>query len=139
MDSIISIRPEFVERIVDGRKSIEIRTRRPRFCKGDRLWVYEKLPVGHISVRVTVVDVLTLSPVAAWRKHRVAMGVSSCEFWNYVGGRLEIALIRLGDVKVMKSPVSLADIRRSTAAFHPPQFFSRIECGRLARRLGNGL
>lgn len=136
MDVIISVRPEYVQRIIAGEKSIEIRTKRPNLNPGDTIWIYEKLPTGHISVRTRVECLETLAPQSAWRKHRSQIGISYGEYQNYVNGRELISLIFLKAVRVLHRPISLEQLRYAHSDFCPPQFMRKVREPVLMKRLG---
>ena len=139
MDVIISVRPEYVQRIIAGKKSIEIRTKRPNLGAGDTIWIYEKLPTGHISVRTQVDCLKTMTPLSAWRKHKTKIGISCEEYKDYVNGRELISLIFLRAVRVLHRPVSLEQLRYAHSEFCPPQFMRKVREPKLIQSLGAAL
>src|SRR6185312_15591306 len=69
-DILISVRPEFAERIASGEKAAELRRRAPRIQPGCRVWIYTKAPEAMISICVTVDRIITGSPQHIWRAHK---------------------------------------------------------------------
>ena len=126
MDVMISIRSDYVYRIMAGLKQIEIRTRRPRLDPGDVIWVYETLPAGVISLRARVDRVITMDREKAWRNHRDNMGVSRREFLAYTNTRRHISLIFLDESRPLHSPISLKALRNICDGFVPPQFMRKV-------------
>lgn len=135
MDVVISVRPEYVERVIAGQKRIEVRTKRPNLAPGDTIWIYEKLPKGHISVRAQVESLETISPFSAWRKYRNPIGISYAEFQDYVAGRDSVSLIFLKAVRVLHRPISLEQLRIAHSRFCPPQFIRKVREPVLLRKL----
>lgn len=124
---IISIRPIFVEKILNGKKTAELRTRRTNLQPGTRMWIYSTLPQGEICAVANVDHVHTDSPGAIWERYHKEIGISEVEFWDYVGNRDTASVIKLSSVNPVESGVTLTYIKNKIGSFSPPQFFARIK------------
>lgn len=123
----ISIKPKYVERILDGMKRIEFRCKAVRLPKGTRLWIYSTHPASEIGASAVVESIEAGTPEEIWVKHQHAGGITKKEFDEYFNGREIAYAIELKEVKKINSPISLQEIRKFSNRFHPPQFFSNID------------
>lgn len=139
MDVIISVRPEYVQRIAARTKTIELRTKRPNLIAGDIIWIYETLPRGHVTIRASVENVDTLGFMAAWKKHKSQMDVTYKEYIDYLNGQDRISLIFFKSIRVLQTPISLEQLRKTTANFSPPQFMRKVTEPILLRKLAQGV
>jgi predicted transcriptional regulator len=123
---LISIRPAFVEKIISGRKRVEIRRRRINIDHGDRLWIYSSLPSARVEVVSLVKSVSYGSPSDLWPLVSDFADISAEAYRSYLAGSNVACAIYLGEVKELIKPVSLHDIRNYDPRFQPPQFFHRL-------------
>ena len=125
-DAIISIKPEYVEKILSGSKTVELRTRNICLPLDSRLWVYTTLPVGKVKLSSQISFVEALTPRQMWRKHGKSICISKKEFDGYTEGRDVVVAIGLKNVKPLKKDICLKTMREYEENFQPPQFFSRL-------------
>jgi len=127
MDNIlISIKPKYAARIIEGKKRVEIRRRRMNVRKGDRLWIYSSCPLASIEAVAIVDSVVWGDPLEIWPCVSGLADISEETYSRYLAGSSSACAIYLGDVVRLTSPLSLKEIRRGNPGFHPPQFFQRI-------------
>lgn len=124
---IISIKPNFVEKILCGEKTVELRTRRANLKPGTKMWIYSTLPRGEICAYASVDCVHTDTPKAIWRQYSDEIGITKDEFWDYVGERDAVSVIKMSKVDSVGSAITLKKIKEKLGAFNPPQFFMRLE------------
>ena len=124
-DAIISIHPEYATAILDGTKTIELRRRIPSLGQGARLWIYATRPTVAIVGIATIASVSRAHPRAIWQKHRSATGVDYASFTEYFAGTTEAVAILLAAVRRVQ-PITLGELRRIRAGFHPPQVLVRL-------------
>ncbi len=125
-DAIISIKPQHVENILSGNKTVELRTRSINLPQGSRLWVYTTLPVGKVKLSTQIAFVEVLSPNKMWKKHGKSICISKKEFDEYTKGRDLVAAIGLENIRPLDKDICLETMRGYEANFQPPQFFSRL-------------
>lgn len=125
--AIFSIRPQYVEKILSGEKTCEVRSRAVRIPVGSLLWIYATLPVGEISAVAKVRSIQCLSPTAAWERHKGGMGISKSQFAKYANGSKEVSIIELHNVRMLDSPIGLQVLRKVSRGFQPPQFYRYID------------
>ncbi|MDE0040937.1 MAG: ASCH domain-containing protein, partial [Candidatus Poribacteria bacterium] len=66
-DALISIRPNFAEAILAGKKTVEIRRRIPALQVGTRLWIYATRPLGAIIGTAIVAKIIEGTPTELWK------------------------------------------------------------------------
>ena len=120
---IISIKPNFVEKILCGEKTVELRTRRANLVPGTRMWIYSTLPRGEICAFASVDFVHTDSPESIWDQYSKEIAITKEEFWAYVGEREAVSVIKMSGVDMVDTGITLQRIQDKLGRFTPPQFF----------------
>jgi predicted transcriptional regulator len=123
---LISIKPYFFQKILDGHKEIELRKVLPRVSSGDMMLVYQSSPAKKLSAVFEIKSVFSGKPEEIWKiqgnKER-RLGVSKSEFDAYFQGSKKAVCIEFKVIHIFKKPVPLSDIRHSWPNFRPPQGF----------------
>ena len=128
-NALISIKPEYVKKILSGSKTIEIRNRTVNLAPGSRLWIYSTLPKGCIEAVAVIKDIKFGSPSEIWNQYHKQIDVSESVFHSYVKGSKIVSAIFLQDVIGIGSKLTLNYIRSEIKEFHPPQFLKYIHPG----------
>lgn len=123
MDVLLSIKPEFADRIFAGEKRFEFRRVIPKQPL-DRVIVYSSSPVQRIVGEFTVRGIITASPEQLWRQTRHCAGITREGFMRYFSGCDEAHAIEIGVVNRYGKPI---DPRRRDQQFRPPQSFIYLE------------
>lgn len=120
---LLSIRPKFAMKLLNGSKSTELRRVKPRVVMGDVVLIYETSPtmalVGYGVVESVTVD----KPPKLWKKIEERSGITKLEFEQYYLGADIGYAINFSDVRGLRMPVSLPILRRKVEGFHPPQSY----------------
>lgn len=119
----LSIKPEYVEKILSGEKRVELRRRKPRCVPGDWIAIYETTPTKELVAIAQVSEVRVNSPQCLWRSVNAISGVSKREFDDYFTGSDKAVGILIQQPVVLPRPVPLAHLRREWRNFNPPQGF----------------
>jgi predicted transcriptional regulator len=120
---LISVKPEFAEKIFDGSKQIELRKCAPNISTGDMVIVYSTVPEKAVVGTCVVKAVITKSPAELWRKHSTKLGIDRKRYLEYFKDREKAIGIVLSSTQRLKSKIKLAEIKRSFPNFSPPQTF----------------
>jgi len=124
-DAIISIKPVYVDAILSGSKTIELRRRIPSIEIGTRFWIYATQPIGAILGTAILADILKEKPANLWRDYGLYTGTDWQTFNQYfLGSDVALGLI-LADVRPVH-PIELDKLREILDGFHPPQVLSRL-------------
>ena len=83
---LISIHPEFVEKIISGQKVFEFRKTLPSQLP-THLVIYATTPVQRVVAVAEVNEVLTGSPSEIWERSKKGAGISRAYFRQYFSGR----------------------------------------------------
>lgn len=133
----MSIRPQHVENILDGAKTIELRKRGVSFSEGTRIWIYCTLPIGAIQVAAIVENIEINDPQTIWDKYENDLCIDKNEFLGYVEGATSVSAIHLTSVAELKAPISLENMRVGFGCINPPQSYSYIHDTLLLEKLLN--
>ena len=119
---LLSIKPEYVENILQGEKKFEYRK---RLAKEDvsYIYVYSTAPSMKVVASVHIEGHLSDSPTALWEKTKAAAGISRDKFRDYFRGCKTAYAYKLGKVEVFESPKNLSDFGVAVA----PQSFVYIK------------
>ena len=126
MKGLISIKPEHVKNIIEGNKTVEIRTRRLNLPIGSKLWIYTTLPTGCIEAVTEIEFIVTSSPDNIWERFNTKMCISRELFDEYTKGKDVVSAIGLANVKQTDKSLCLKTLRTIDKKFMPPQFFIKL-------------
>lgn len=127
--ALLSIRPQYAEEILAGRKRVEFR-RRPLPRDVTRVLIYATAPVALVVGAFEVEDIESTTPGEAWQHYRQVGGIGQEAFDSYYNGTDAAHVIRIRSVEIAASPFELSEIDESLRA---PQFFVYLRDRRLAR------
>lgn len=105
---LLSIKPEFADKIMSGEKKIEYRTHIPSRSI-NTIVIYSTSPVGKIIGEAEVVDIISGSPSSLWEKTKGVSGISRAKYRKYFQGRKIAYAFKLGQIKQFDHGVSLED------------------------------
>ena len=120
MRVLLSIKPEYAEKILDGTKRFEYRKALPRDEAVKTVVIYATMPVGKVIGEFEVGGYVCDTPEKLWRETRGASGISRAFFMEYFAGHAEARAIRVGSTRRYAKPKSLHDVSGSSTA---PQSF----------------
>lgn len=105
---LLSINPQFVERIFTGEKQYEYRKIR---CKEeiDKIIIYATSPVMSVVGEVEVIEILEATPDKIWKKTKKKSGVSKIFYDEYYKSKEKAVAYRLGKVTKYKEPKNLIE------------------------------
>lgn len=118
---LISIKPEYVTRILNGTKKYEYRR---MLAKKDvsSLIIYSTYPVMEIVGEVEVVTTIEMAPSSLWEKTKKEAGISRKKYREYFKDKKKACAYVLGKVTKYESNKKLLDIGVQKA----PQSFSYL-------------
>lgn len=134
---LISIRPQFVESIFAGNKTVELRRVKPRLQVGDLVVIYASGSTKAIVGAFEVEGVTIASPLAIWRKHNGGSGLGRAEFDRYFDGTDVGYAIRIGKLWKLPCPIPLGTLRNRRSGFRPPQSYHYWQLDDLLRMGGD--
>ncbi len=120
MTVILSIKPEYVQKILSGHKRYEFRKRNFKNKDVSRIIIYATQPVGGIVGEFTVKTIYQDSPERLWAQTADESGISKDFYDAYYRGYSSAVAIQIGTVKEYRS---ILDPNVLFDSFHPPQSF----------------
>ena len=125
-DILISLKPKHAEHIFGGKKTVELRKRRPKIGPGTRICIYATSPIAAIKGYASLIQIKSAPPADIWKTWGDQSGISKNEFDSYFRNcKIAHALV-LANVMLMKRALSLERIRELIEGFQPPQFFFHL-------------
>ena len=119
MESILlSINPEYVERIFAGSKKYEFRKRLANRTV-DKILMYSTAPIMKVVGEAEVVKTISSSPTALWEYTKKFAGISRDKYRKYFKGCKVAYAYQLGKVIQYDSPKELSEFNIDL----PPQSF----------------
>ena len=119
---LLSIKPEYVERILAGTKKYEYRKRLAR-NKSSILLVYSTSPIMKIVARVEIRGTISAAPSTLWEQTKSNAGISRKKYREYFHGCKTAYAYELGKVERFNPPHDLSGYNIMIA----PQSFSYVD------------
>ena len=115
---LLSIKPEFIEKIFSGEKEFEFRKNR---CKSDvnKIIIYSTAPVKKVVGTADIEYIIEDTPSKVWERTQNKSGISYDFFNSYYAGCTKSVAYKLTNVKKYIQPKDLSDFGVSV----PPQSF----------------
>lgn len=124
-NAMISIRPEFVNSILAGTKTVEVRRRFIKLSKGTTLWIYSTLPTGAIVATATLSCIDHDTPKYLWQKYQKNIDILKKDYNLYFHGCSYGVALTLSLIKKI-SPIPLDRIREIRGVKAIPQVAVRV-------------
>lgn len=115
---LLSIKPEYADKILDQTKKFEYRKNRCKF-NIDTIVIYSTHPVMRVVGEVEVLCILEDSPDNIWKGTKDFSGVSKKFFDSYFQNSPKAVAYKLGKIKRYRHPMHLHDFGIKSA----PQSF----------------
>ncbi len=122
MKVLLSIKPEFAERIFNGSKMYEFRKVIFKNADIKTVVVYASSPVQRVIGEFDIESILSDEPERIWEKTADSSGISKEFFFDYFKQKDIAFAIKVEAARRYKTPVSLQDAYN----VNPPQSFCYI-------------
>ena len=123
---LLSVRPTFLERLIDGTKTVELRRVRPSVQAGQGVLLYGSSPTMALVASAKVSRIEAATPEGLWPRVREAAGMSRAEYLAYFAGAERASAIWLEQVRAFESPLPLRQMRQRWPWFRPPQSYCYV-------------
>ncbi|UST64021.1 ASCH domain-containing protein [Pseudomonas moraviensis] len=124
MKVLLSIKPEYANKILSGEKRFEFRKVSFTNSGVKTVVIYATKPVGKVVGEFEILDIYSDSPSKIWEKTKKYAGIDKEFFDSYYEGKRIAVAIAVGEVQRYKNPIELAELGGSTTA---PQSFRYME------------
>lgn len=119
MKVLLSIKPEYANKIFDGSKRFEFRKVIFKNPEITTVVVYASSPVQMVIGEFEIADIYSFNPQKIWEMTREYSGISEEFFFKYFGEREIAHAIEIKNIKRYKKPFSLRDRYN----LYPPQSY----------------
>lgn len=124
---LLSIKPDFANKIFSGEKTVELRTRFSRRWAGHRIAIYAGGKIKRLLGEATIRKVEVGEPSFIWLNYNSDIGCSYKDFQEYVGNRKELYAIELSNINPYVSPIPVSQIEHlSHQTLKPPQSYLEL-------------
>lgn len=128
-DTLISIKPDFVAKILSKKKTVELR-RKPFPCEeNSRIWIYSTVPDKCVKATAKASKISKGTPAEIWKKFGTRAGISKEDYDKYFFESEDAYAIELTDVKELPKTIKLDQIQKWIPDFTAPQFFRYLDHG----------
>ena len=122
-DVVLSIKPQYSQKILDGFKTVELRRRFPVSApKGTVAYIYSTSPVRAMVGMAEIRGVLKLPIDQIWQRFEDVAHIEKTDFDRYFEGVEHGFALVFSEVRAFSKPLPLAELREKFG-FEPPQSF----------------
>lgn len=123
---LLSIKPEYVEKLLSGEKKFEYR--RVIFKKDVKtVLIYSTSPIKKIIGEFEINEILRENPSKLWTLTKEFSGIEKNKFFKYFDGIENGYAIGIKSIKIYKNPLVLSDINIKMA----PQSFRYVNINKV--------
>lgn len=119
---LLSIKPQYVNQILEGNKKYEYRKSLAK-KKCDTILIYSSSPVKKIVASAKIDNTISDSPTSLWKKTKKYSGICYSDFMEYFQCREIAHAYKLSSIHIFETPFELKDFGIKTA----PQSFLYVE------------
>ena len=119
---LLSIKPEYANRIFDGQKQYEYRKRIPK-KDVSKIVVYSSAPEQAVIGEIKVIKTLKMKPTKLWNSTKANAGISRSKYRKYFSGCTMAYAFVIGSSEKYPTSKSLADFNIQSA----PQSFEYLD------------
>jgi len=124
---LMSVMPTYLDRILSGKKTVEIRTEFSTRWKGVRVVFYASSPRQELAGEGTIEDVTIDTPSSIWERYGDNIGCTRDEYLAYCGPHLKVSALKFRDIQQYRNPVSRLQLETLMSEdLRPPVSYSRV-------------
>jgi len=120
MKVLLSIKPEYADKILDGKKLYEFRKALPRASGVTTVVIYATKPVGKIVGEFDIEQFISKPPLELWSLTAEFSGITKRFFNEYFNGRDTAHAIKVRRARRYDKPIELGEVVHGGV---PPQSF----------------
>lgn len=125
---LISVKPIFAEKILNGEKTIELRKSAPKKVnKESYILIYVTSPIKELWAVCKINNIIKEDKSIFWKKYGFKTGVTENEFKEYYNKNENAYGIELKQIKnFSKHSIDLKNLKKAFPNFMPPQTYTYI-------------
>lgn len=125
MKVLLSIKPEYVEKIFDGTKKFEFRKNLFKRDGIKSIVIYSTMPVGKVVGEFDVSELISDAPDIVWEMTHSFAGIDKKFFDSYYDKRARAVAIGISNVRKYEEPMPLCSLGIGNT---PPQSYRYLTC-----------
>ncbi len=122
MNLLLSIKPEYSDKIFSGEKKFEFRRQKPK-RRFEIVLVYESHPSKKIVGWFSVKKIISGSPADVWERCGKSGGIEEDDYFEYCGDKDIIYAFQIDKIFHFQKPINPS---KMNPEFSPPQSFSYL-------------
>lgn len=124
---ILSIRPQYSAKIMDGSKTVELRRRFPVYISNNALaYIYSTSPICALIGSVQIMQAVKLPISVMWKQYSNHACITRSAFDEYFSGLDQGVALEVGSVRPLPRFMDLSELR-TRFGFRPPQSFQYVK------------
>ncbi|CAC5345733.1 MULTISPECIES: ASCH domain-containing protein [Planktothrix] len=127
---LLSIKPEYADKILAGKKTVELRRVRTRLEAGDLVLVYVTSPqqnlVASLEVERVITENLPQKKKYFWEQVKDKAGITDQDFKQYYQGASLGVAIFFSSINIFDKPIELTTLKKKLPTINPPQSYRYI-------------
>lgn len=123
----ISVKPQYADAILDGRKTVDLRRTRPNLPDGSLVILYSSTPTRAVVGWAQLIGVREGTPTEIWDEYGAAAAIEELDYDAYFDGTDQAFALELDDVVAALRPIPLSVIR--SIGIQPPQSWRYVAAG----------
>lgn len=123
MRVLLSIKPEYAEKILNGEKCFEYRKSLFKDPTVEKVVIYSTMPVGKVVGEFQIARVHSATPREIWKRTEASSGINWRFFFKYFKGRKTAYAIEVKNAVRFEEPLDLVNVLGRSV---PPQSFAYI-------------
>lgn len=126
---LISVKPEFAEKIISGAKTIELRKSAPKKVnKENYILIYVTSPVKELWGICKINNIIKDNPISFWENYGSKTGITEEQYKEYYKKSKNAYGIELKEVRnFSKYSIELKHLKKAFPNFMPPQTYTYIK------------
>lgn len=120
---LISIKPEYVNEILSGRKKYEYRKVKAKKDNVNKMIVYATAPIMKVVAEIEILNILEDSPDLVWEHTKEYSGITKSFYDKYYKNKNTAIAYQLGRIEEYDVPKELSEL----GIFYSPQSFIYID------------
>lgn len=107
---LMSIKPEYVDEILSGRKKYEYRKIKAKRPNIDKIIIYCTAPVMKVVAEIEVLEIIENNPEIVWKRTKNYAGISKKKYDEYFENKDIAFAYKLGNIIKYDQPKKLEEI-----------------------------
>ena len=121
----IAVKPEYANKLISGKKDIELRKMKPNVQPGDYVIIYASAPVKAVVGFGKVKTIIECTPKCLWERYSNRLGINEQSYFSYYDGYHKAIGIEFDMIKSVMS-IGLEELRKVDPCFQPPQIYRYV-------------